>query len=149
MAEYDDDYYNALLAKDPHQRTALHYAALKNDVPALKRWLARGLDVNKAESRSNFTPLHFAVQDGAYEAAEFLLEHDADVNAKAGNPASPLEPLHIAGQEWRESPDGRMIKLLIAHGADKSAPDGNGHTAYEQSTSNYGVPDEIKELLKP
>jgi ankyrin repeat protein len=152
MAEHNDDYYNAILAKDPFGRTILHYAALENDVPALERGLAQGLDINQPESRSHFTPLHFAVQEGHHEASEWLLEHGADVHAKAGDPKFPLamrQPIHIAGQEWRESPDGRVIQLLVAHGADKGSLDGHGHTAYQQSTFNYGVPDEIKELLKP
>jgi ankyrin repeat protein len=141
-----------LAANDAYGRTIMHYAAMKNAVEVLEEGLGNGLDVNLADKRANYTPLHMAVQEGACEAAEWLLEHGADVAVPAGperNPEAMVLPLHIAGSNWRKSADGRMIQILLNHGANKKALNGRGSTAYEQSTHNFGVPEEIKTLLKP
>jgi ankyrin repeat protein len=131
---------------DREGRDELHYAAKNNDVDGVRRRLAAGVDVNLTENRSRYTPLHFAVQDGALDTARVLLEEGADVQAGYSPGATPL---HLAVNRWRKSPDGAMIKLLLDHGADKTATQTKGHTPADSSKGQYGFPDEIAELLQP
>ncbi|WP_329072553.1 ankyrin repeat domain-containing protein [Amycolatopsis sp. NBC_01480] len=130
---------------DREGRDLLHYAAKNDDVAGVQDRLAAGVDVNLAESRSQYTPLHFAVQDGAVNAARALLETGADVQAVYSPGATPL---HLAVIRWRKSPDGTMIKLLLEHGADTSAPEKNGRTPAEIAKGQYEFPDELAEMLQ-
>ncbi|GAA4536470.1 ankyrin repeat domain-containing protein [Amycolatopsis samaneae] len=131
---------------DREGRDELHYAAKNDDADGVRQRLAAGVDVNLAESRSQYTPLHFAVQDGALNAARALLEAGANVQAVYAPGATPL---HLAVIRWRKSPDGAMIKLLLKHGADKTATETNGHTPADITKGQYGFPDELAELLHP
>ena len=131
---------------DREGRDPLHYAAKNDDVTGVQDRLTAGVDVNLTEQRSQYTPLHFAVQDGAVDAARVLLEHGADVQAVYAPGATPL---HLAVIRWRKSPDGAMIKLLLQHGADKTAVETNGHTPAEITKGQYEFPDDLAELLQP
>jgi ankyrin repeat protein len=117
-----------MTALDQVGRDPLHYAAKNNDTDGIRERLAAGVDVNLAETRSRYTPLHFAVQDGAIGAARVLLDAGAEVQAIC---TPGLTPLHLAVICWRQSPDGAMIKLLLERGADKTALETNGHTPAE------------------
>ncbi|MFI7121954.1 ankyrin repeat domain-containing protein [Amycolatopsis sp. NPDC049868] len=131
---------------DREGRDELHYAAHKGDLAAIQRRLADGVDVNITESRSNYTPLHFAVQEGKVDAARALLDAGADVQAVYAPGATPL---HLAVIRWRKAPDGAMIKLLLDHGADKTATETNGHTPAEITKGQHGFPADLTELLQP
>ncbi|GAA3559570.1 hypothetical protein GCM10022222_49130 [Amycolatopsis ultiminotia] len=131
---------------DRDGRDPLHYAAKNDDVAGVRVRLDAGVDVNLADRRIRYTPLHFAVQDGAVEAACVLLDAGADVQAVYDPGATPL---HLAVIRWRKSPDGAMIKLLLDHGADKTATEKNGHTPAEITKGQFGFPDELAELLQP
>jgi ankyrin repeat protein len=101
--------------------------------PIVKMLLARGADVN-ATNRDGFTPLHLATHVGV---AKVLLEHKADVNAKAipvdgkgkplnleGEAATEYTPLHLAILR-DEQP---MVKLLLAHKDAVNVKDWTGKT---------------------
>ncbi|MEU3771544.1 ankyrin repeat domain-containing protein [Amycolatopsis keratiniphila] len=92
------------------------------------------------------SPLHFAVQEGKVDAARALLDASANIQAVYTPGATPL---HLAVIRWRKSPDGAMIKLLLAHGADKTATETNGHTPAEITKGQYGFPADLTELLQP
>ena len=57
--------------------TALHYAALKNNVPMMKRLLEHGADINAKRSgehcNSHDTPLNEAAKRGNMDAVRFLI----------------------------------------------------------------------------
>jgi ankyrin repeat protein len=57
----------------------LHDAAGENDLEAVRRMLALGLDVNAVTSR---TPLHEAALHGHIEMAKLLIEHGADTTIR-------------------------------------------------------------------
>jgi hypothetical protein len=57
-------------------------ASKANDVELLQILLAEGVDVNETMDHDDcYTPLHSAASEGAYDAANFLLENDADIEA--------------------------------------------------------------------
>ena len=97
---------------DKLKRTSLHYAALQNDVGAVRDLLAGGAEVD-AQDANGFTPLHFAAQEYSLGSAVELLEHGAkvDVPNKFGN-----TPLGTA--VFESNGRGEMILLLRKHGAD-------------------------------
>ncbi len=70
-------------------RTALNYAAEKNQA-ALIQWLVEhGAEVNRANN-TGFTPLHHAAEAGSLAAAEMLLKLGANVKATTQRGATPL-----------------------------------------------------------
>ena len=60
---------------------ALIQAARDGDIEVVKQHLAADVDVN-AKDKSGWTPLHWAVEYGHAEIAEFLIANDAGVNSK-------------------------------------------------------------------
>ncbi|CAL5428157.1 unnamed protein product [Camellia sinensis] len=63
----------------PHFRTALHTAAVANDVELVKVILDAGVDVN-IRNMSNTIPLHLALAKGAKPCVELLLSAGANCN---------------------------------------------------------------------
>ncbi len=129
---------------DPLGRSVLHYAALKDDVDAVRAALAAGADIDLQETRSGYTPLHLAVQDGALRAATLLLDAGADLDAATGQGERPL---HLSVANWRSSEDGAMIRLLLDRGADRSATDAAGHTPADLAQGQFRFPPELAALL--
>jgi ankyrin repeat protein len=72
----------------------------------------------------NATMLHVAAYAGRTEVGKYLLDHGADVNAKAS--WANTEPLETAA--WRGHAD--MVEMLMARGADLEAKDENPGTGW-------------------
>ncbi len=118
--------------QDQGGRTALHYAALSNDVTDAKRRLASGDDPNGADHKG-FTPLHFAAQEGSLEVARLLLEHGATVDPpnQFGN-----TPLFTA--VFNSRGDGALIELLRSRGADPAlAKQGRPDTGWTRPSDRH------------
>jgi len=64
---------------DPHCRTALHTAAMIDDVELVKIILEAGVDVN-IRNAQNTTPLHVALNRGANSCVGLLLAAGANCN---------------------------------------------------------------------
>lgn len=107
---------------DRSGRGPLHYAAVSNDVEAVRRHLVAGADPN-AEDKQRFRPLHMAAQQDSAEAALALLEAGAEVDAvnRHGNTALFVAVFNSRG-------DGRVITLLREHGADPFIANAHGQT---------------------
>jgi uncharacterized protein len=120
---------------DREGRSALHYAAFKDDVHEAGRLLAEGNDPNVAD-RAGLTPLHLAAQEGAVAVARLLLDYDADVDAVNvdGN-----TPLFVAVFNSRGR--GDLIALLRERGADPLRANNSGQTpvGLARLISNYEV----------
>ncbi|MCU0649073.1 MAG: ankyrin repeat domain-containing protein [Gemmatimonadaceae bacterium] len=129
--------------------TALHWAALRGDVDAIRMLAAAGARVDAATRNGNYLPLHLAARNGRTTAISALLGVGAD--AKAGTSAGGATALHFAASEgtveavrvlldagvpvdvrdgaWSQTPlmwaaaAGRTdaAKLLLARGADVKA----------------------------
>ncbi|ENN89238.1 Putative ankyrin repeat protein [Rhizobium freirei PRF 81] len=87
----------------------LHDAAGENDLEAVRRMLALGLDVNAMTSR---TPLHEAALHGNIEIARLLIEHGADTTVR--DPYFYSSPIGWA--EYNGKSD--MIEFLKAYPSD-------------------------------
>lgn len=99
----DDDWY---------EQERLHRAAADGDIAEMKRLVAGGCDLHKFDDLQ-YTPLHHAVLEDRYKAAEWLI--DAGTAIDVHNPELIGEtPLGLAVQ--RDYPE--MVELLLRRGAD-------------------------------
>jgi hypothetical protein len=135
----------------------LHYAA--DGGPAADGWDSRaqrdvitylietGADPNAAD-KSGVAPLHRAVRNRCSTAVSALLDNGADplLMNKTGS-----TPLHLAvqntgksnsGTEAAKDEQGRIIVLLLGHGARPTDADANGKTVAAAATSDW-----IRDLL--
>jgi ankyrin repeat protein len=137
----------------------LHYAADGN--PAAENWdpgaqcdviaylLAAGADPN-ALDRDGVAPLHRAVRTRCAAAVGVLIEHGA--NPRLMN-RSGSTPLHLAvqttgrsdsGSDAARAEQGRIIRVLRAHGASPADVDAKGKTVRAAASSDW-----IRDLLGP
>ena len=141
-----------MLKRIKHFLTArLHRECMNNDIKAVKKRLAKGVDVNvkcpygeyplhyavtkemvqllveggaDVNSQRNgdkWTALHLASHMGSNETVEFLIANGADVNAMRSGGGTPLSYAASWGHE-------EIVELLIAKGADVNAKDDDGRT---------------------
>ncbi|UCC39738.1 MAG: ankyrin repeat domain-containing protein [Candidatus Aminicenantes bacterium] len=89
----------------------IHQAAMKGDLAGVKKILAKKPDSVNSKDEDGKTPLHFAVQSGNKEVAEFLFAQGADINAKD---AKGNTPLHSALAHKRAD----IARFLLSKGAD-------------------------------
>jgi uncharacterized protein len=102
--------------------SALHWAAYRNDLDAVKRLLAEGADPN-AVNRFGVTPLHEAATIGNAAMLEALLDAGGDANAAFGEGETVLMTAARAG-------DTASVKTLLAHGGKPDATENwHGQTA--------------------
>jgi len=87
-----------------------------------------------------WTPLHLAAFFGHLDAARFLLDAGADVNAVSQNSLTN-RPLHAA----TAGKHADVALLLIDHGADGHTVDSGGYTPLQIATQN-GLADVVKRL---
>ncbi|VDD77837.1 unnamed protein product [Mesocestoides corti] len=105
--------------------SVIHRAAIKNDVPLLKKLLANGLSPN-IRDHAGWTPLHEAVLRGHVEAAECLLkEGDAVVDMPGGPDLETA--LHEAVVNRRVE----CVQLLLRYHADPNFTNGHGLTTLQ------------------
>jgi ankyrin repeat protein len=111
------------------------------------RLLDAGADPN-AFDKSGVAPLHRAVRTRCSAAVRVLLRHGADPRLMS---MSGSTPLHLAvqntgrsgsGSEAAKDEQGRIISLLLAHGASPTDVDAKGKTVAAAASS-----DSIRDLL--
>lgn len=127
------DFKGSVTARDPLGLTALHDAADRCDLEAMKQLIQKGAEVN-ATIRSNEsdspdwgnTPLHYAARGGHKAAIELLLEHGADINAKNDRGATPL---------YRAIASAAIVDYLVKRGATVDAKDNLGRTPLHWAAS--------------
>ena len=138
-----------LLAADPslvnsHSHdgfTPLGLAVFFGQPQAVKALLDAGADVNLASKESmKVTPLASASAARQLEIARLLIEHGADVNARA---ASDFTPLH----ESAASGKLEFAQLLLEHGADANAKASDGKTPLDYARE-HGHDDMVELLSK-
>jgi len=119
----------------------VHLAAGMGRLEKLREFLDQGVSVDtvsKAIDADGWTPLHWAARCGQPEAAEFLLQHGAKVDARTASADTPL--LLAAAYAGHE-----VAAVLLAHGADPNAVDGDNHPALSSAAARNYV--EFAELL--
>jgi ankyrin repeat protein len=101
----------------------LHRAAQDGTISEMAELVTAGYDVNAFDDMS-YTPLHCAVGHNRPEAAAWLLDHGADINAneeaKIGETA-----LCLAVQ----GAPAEIVEMLLKRGADPDIPGWMGLTA--------------------
>lgn len=142
-----------LAARDQSSLTALHYAAWQGDAATVRLLLAEGANPNTITETLHETPLHYAASDA--EMVKALLDagiaadaqnHDGwtalyravqigeveAVGALLAGYARPdvanhagVTPLMVAAEQGHVE----IARLLLEHGASKTALDDNGHDA--------------------
>jgi len=122
--------------KPDHEGTLpLFYAAKEGDIEGIKKLLAKGAEINNADSEKR-SPLCYA----HIRVLEMLVKAGADVNHQDEDGITPL---------MVNSDNKSKIELLLKLGADKSIKDKQGKTAYDEVKDDKSVSEEIKSLLKP
>jgi uncharacterized protein len=100
--------------------TPLMLAALKGNMTAMKRLLARGAQVQ----HPGWAPLHYAATHGGMEGIEVLLAHGASLEARSPNGTTPLMMAARYGSE-------EATMLLLRRGASREARNDKGLNAVD------------------
>jgi ankyrin repeat protein len=93
------------------------------DVETVQQMLEQTPDLAHRFSQDGWTYLHQAAQLGRRDVADLLLQHGADVNARAHNGLANTPILCAVIAQHTE-----IVALLLAHGADVNAPNSAGST---------------------
>ena len=104
--------------------TLLHYAVQFRKRGVVELLVNRKILISRKGGIFYGTALEDAIYYGHLGIASYLLEKGSLVNVKN---ISGETALHIAAKRGYLD----MVEQLIAHGASKSMPDGNGNTAYD------------------
>jgi ankyrin repeat protein len=94
--------------------TALHWAAMKNDVDLAQTLLYAGANPRATTRIGSYTPLILAAKTGNAAVMDPLIKAGADVNAKTSNGTTPLMLAAASG-------DVDAVSRLIEAGADVNA----------------------------
>jgi ankyrin repeat protein len=103
-------------APQPDGLTALHWAALNNDVEVVGLLAYAGAAMEPRTRVGGYTPLHLASRSGNADAVGALLEAGADPNTFT---TTGVTALHFAA----ETNSADAIGKLLAHGAEVDAKD--------------------------
>jgi ankyrin repeat protein len=113
-------------------QNALMWAIAQRHAAVTEEFLRRHADFD-ARSKSGFTALMFAAQQGDAESARLLLA--AGANANELMPKTGLTPLLVASAMGR----GKVVALLLDKGADPNAVSANGFTSLHYAARRPGA----------
>jgi len=121
-------------------QTALMWAISGHQAPVVDELVKHGANVELA-SKSGFTPLMFAAQQGDVDSGRILLR--AGANANEAQPKSGVTPLLIASAMGNV----KAVDLLLDNEADPNAVDTNGYAPLHKAVRNsdYGIDFERRE----
>jgi ankyrin repeat protein len=113
--------------------TALHLASKKEVARVLLEHGAKTTVLNV----KGWTPLHSVSHWGHAEIAHLLLEHDADLEARASDGSTAL---HLASKK-------EVARVLLKHGAQTTAQNANGWTPLH-AVAHWGHAEIVRLLLE-
>jgi ankyrin len=114
--------------------SALMWALSERQSAVVGELAKHGADVN-AGSKTGFTPLMFAAQQGDVDSARILLR--AGAKPKEAQPKTGLTALMVASAMVQTE----VVDELLENGADPNAVDANGYTSLHRVVrdSDYGI----------
>jgi len=135
-------------------------AALSKQFDTAKELLLTGIDINAGYGESQWTALHFAVEDMTAEAAKWLLDNGADPNRVDTAGWTPLHLAIDAEADWaRQQHTERgtvtlqagLTILLLKSGANPSLRTNDGETALSlaRSVGNFLAVEVLEGLSSP
>ncbi len=104
--------------------TPLMLAAIKARLDLVQMFVKRGAQIN----RKGWTPLHYAVCGEDNGVSVWLIQHGADINARAPNGNTPMMMAARFGPY-------DLATVLLKLGADKDLRNEDGNTAADFATS--------------
>ena len=121
--------------RDGRGETPLYKAVLWNPTPSVVELLLdRGADVDAAERRFGWRPLHMAARKGDRIVVALLLGWGADLHAKGGHGDTAL---HLASQFASGAEGLETVRLLLDRGAELDARNDFGETPLFRSVGSY------------
>ncbi|KAF6198752.1 hypothetical protein GE061_006774 [Apolygus lucorum] len=109
---------------DQENSTIIHAAVDNQCLPLVKLIFELITKINldfktfvNSTTLCGLTPLHIAAANGCVELAEFLLQHNANINLVSPNSPDEFTPLHIASKNIHVD----IIKLFLSRGANVNA----------------------------
>jgi uncharacterized protein len=121
--------------------TALHWAALNDEIEIAEILLYAGATVSPVTRVGGYTPLHLASQTGHGRVVRMLLEAGADANAYT---TTGVASLHFAAQA--DAADA--IQALIEHGAEVDARDAFSNRTPLMFAAYRGALDATRALVR-
>jgi ankyrin repeat protein len=130
-------------------QNALMWAVSQRHSAVAEELVRGGADIH-ASSKTGFTPLMFAAQQGDVDTARILISAGAnpnEVRPKSGNSYTPLIIASAMGH-------AKVVELLLDKGADPNVIDARGYTSLHLAVrdSDYGInltgKDEIVKIVR-
>jgi ankyrin repeat protein len=141
VAAYHHEPALASFLADKTVAITIFEAAATGKINNLIRLLAREPELVNAYSPDGFQPLGLACFFGHADVAEYLVRVGAHVNSKSRNnlKAAPIQSAVAGGY-------GKIVKMLLDHGADPNIREQGGHTPLHAAAEN-GDAEMIRILL--
>jgi hypothetical protein len=122
-------------ARGGSEETPMHIAAYAGQANILSLLIERGVDVDCQDNHScEHTPLYGALTSRKLEAAQWLIDHGADIHARS---MADWTPLH-----WAAGLGIQPVRFLLERGADVNARD-----VSDKTPAHYGKREDVIELL--
>ena len=116
-------------------------AAAEGNLNSVKKYLAKGLDINAKGGSLKSSALLSATLYDQVKMAEFLIRNGADVNAKGDDGGTALHAAAFLGQY-------EIAKLLIQNGADVDARNNEGETVINGTMADWETTKFIAGMLQ-
>ena len=118
----------------------IHTAVVKNDIDAVKKYIAAKADLNIKESYGGSTPLISAALFGRTEIAALLIDAGANLNIQNNDGSTALITAAFFCRP-------EIVKMLLAKKADKTIRNKYGQTAYETLLAPFSDAKPVYDIL--
>ncbi|XP_065580502.1 uncharacterized protein LOC136040233 [Artemia franciscana] len=108
----------------------LHYAVANNHIDVVTILLKKETNVDINKTMDGLTSLHISAERGHLGLVDYLIENNADINAKNGR---DFTPLHFAAYRGHL----KLVKTLIQNGANVNAADIQNCTPLHHASENH------------